>query len=129
MIIHNKELTAYARALRKNMTPWERRLWYCYLRSYQPKFMRQKVLCNYIADFYCAKAKLAIELEGSGHFTEIKRNCDVLCTEAIEKLGIKVIRFNNNDVHHYFDVICSEIDREVKLRVLPAKESKLYKEE
>ena len=55
---HNKQLVPLARALRKNMTKEERRLWYDFLRDYPVRFSRQKVLGRYIADFYSAEAKL-----------------------------------------------------------------------
>ena len=66
---YNKDNIPLARVLRKNMTPWERRLWYDFLRNYPVRFQRQKAIGNYIADFYCAKARLVIELDGGGHYT------------------------------------------------------------
>ena len=65
---YNRENIPLAKALRKNMTPWERKLWYQFLRSYPVRFQRQKAIGNYIADFYCAKAGLVIELDGSQHY-------------------------------------------------------------
>ena len=67
---HNKDIVPTARMLRKNMTKEEKHLWYDFLRTYPIRFSRQKVLGKYIADFYCAEAKLIIELDGSGHYTE-----------------------------------------------------------
>ena len=67
---HNKQLVPLARALRKNMTKEERRLWYDFLRDYPVRFSRQKVLGRYIADFYSAEAKLIIELDGSQHYED-----------------------------------------------------------
>ena len=67
---NNSKLTRNAQTLRKNMTKEERHLWYDYLRSYPIRFQRQKVLGKYIADFYCAEAKLVIELDGSQHYTD-----------------------------------------------------------
>ena len=67
---HNKDIVSTAKMLRKNMTKEENHLWYDFLRTYPVRFSRQKVLGNYIADFYCAEAKLVIELDGSGHHTE-----------------------------------------------------------
>ena len=59
---YNKENIPLAKALRKNMTPWERKLWYEFLRSYPIRFHRQKAIGNYIVDFYCAKIGLVVEL-------------------------------------------------------------------
>ena len=61
---HNKSIVPFAKELRKNMTKEERHLWYDFLREYPTKITRQKVLGKYIADFYCAKANLVIELDG-----------------------------------------------------------------
>ena len=74
---HNKQLVPLAKQLRKEMTKEERHLWYDFLRSYPVRFSRQKVLGKYIADFYCAEAKLVIELDGSQHYEDrnIKKRC------------------------------------------------------
>ena len=58
-----------ARELRKNMTPWERKLWYQFLKDYPVKFLRQKCIDHFIVDFYCFQAKMVIELDGGGHYT------------------------------------------------------------
>ncbi len=65
---HNKELTPLAKQLRREMTKEERHLWYDFLRTYPVRFSRQKALGRYIVDFYSAKAKLVIELDGSQHY-------------------------------------------------------------
>ena len=67
MKTYNKENIPLAKTLRKNMTTWERKLWYEFLRSYPIRFQRQKAIGNYIVDFYCAKVGLVIELHGGGH--------------------------------------------------------------
>ena len=67
---HNRQLTSNAKELRNNMTKEERHLWYDFLRSYPVRFSRQKVLGNYIVDFYSAEAKLVIELDGSQHYDQ-----------------------------------------------------------
>ena len=61
---YNKDNIPLAKALRKNMTPWERKLWYEFLRNYPMRFQRQKAIGNYIVDFYCAKIGLVVELDG-----------------------------------------------------------------
>ena len=73
---HNPSLTERAQTLRKNMTKEERRLWYEYLRNYPYRFRRQITFGNYILDFYCAAAKLAIELDGSQHYEEKGKRYD-----------------------------------------------------
>ena len=68
-----KENVPLAKTLRKNMTPWERKLWFLFLRTYFVRFRRQTIIGNFIVDFYCAKAKLVIELDGGGHPNKCKK--------------------------------------------------------
>ena len=107
---------AYAKRLRKEMTPWERKLWYCFLKNYDVRFQRQKSIGHYIVDFYCAKAALAVELDGGGHYESDAQKMDEIRTRNLEKLGIKVIRFSNRDIDKNFYGVCTVIDREVKNR-------------
>lgn len=74
MLKYNKENIDKAKALRENLTPWERKLWCEFLREYSVRFQRQKTIDNYIVDFYCAKARLVIELDGGGIMMNICRN-------------------------------------------------------
>ena len=81
---YNKENIPLAKALRENMTPWERKLWYDFLHNYPVRFQRQKAIGNYIADFYCAKARLVIELDGGGHYTPEQKRKDKQRTHEFE---------------------------------------------
>ena len=65
---YNKANIPLAKTLRKNMTPWERKLWYEYLRSYPIRFQRQKAIGNYIADFYCGMLLATDHLKENGAF-------------------------------------------------------------
>ena len=111
---HNKKIVPLARALRNNMTKEEKRLWYDFLRTYPVKFSRQKVLGKYIADFYCAKAKIVIELDGSEHFTDNGEKYDMERTAFLEQYELKVIRIPNNEIHKNFAYVCEYIDSIVK---------------
>ncbi len=111
---HNKNLTANAKALRKNMTKEEKHLWYDYLRSYPIRFIRQKVIDNYIADFYCNSARLVIELDGSQHYEEEGMLKDKIRTAIIEERNITVVRIPNNEVNKNFEGVCEYIDILVK---------------
>ena len=111
---HNSALTENARALRKNMTKAERRLWYDFLRDYPVRFLRQKVIDNYIVDFYCHKARLIIELDGSQHYEKEGVLKDKIRTERIESRSLKVIRIPNNEVNENFEGVCEYIDLLVK---------------
>lgn len=114
---HNKELVSYAKELRKNMTREEKHLWYDFLSTYSVRFMRQRVLGKYIADFYCAKAKLVVELDGSQHYTEEAKEYDAQRALYLEQYGIKVLRFLNKDVNDNFDGVCNYIDIVAKNRI------------
>ena len=110
---YNQKLKEKARELRKDMTEQERHLWYCFLKDYPIKIYRQRVIGNYIVDFYCSKAKVVIEIDGSQHYTDEGIDYDDYRTEMIEEFGIKVIRFSNYDVNTNFEGVCLEIDREI----------------
>ena len=111
---HNPELTKNARELRKNMTKEERHLWYDFLRSYPVRFLRQKVIDQYIVDFYCHDAKLVIELDGSQHFEEPGILYDKTRTEGLEKRGLTVLRIPNNEINSNFAGVCEYIDHWIK---------------
>ena len=111
---YNKANIPLAKELRKNMTPWERKLWYDFLRNYPVRFQRQKAIGNYIVDFYCAKAKLVIELDGSGHYEKEQANADAIRTAALEQMELRVIRICNLDVDRNFRGVCEHIDYEVR---------------
>ncbi|MBR4888993.1 MAG: endonuclease domain-containing protein [Clostridia bacterium] len=111
---YNKAHIPLAKELRKNMTPWEQKLWYQYLRNYPVRFQRQKAIGNYIVDFYCAKARLVIELDGGGHYTAEQMSCDALRTKDLEKMDLRVLRVCNSDIDHNFLGVCECIDAAVK---------------
>ncbi len=114
---HNKELTANARTLRKNMTKEERHLWYDFLRNYDIKFFRQRVIDGFIVDFYCHSARLVIELDGSQHYSEDGVIKDKIRTEIIEKRNLTVLRIPNNYVNNNFREVCEYIDNIVKQKL------------
>ena len=111
---HNKAIIPLAQNLRKNMTKEERRLWYDFLRDYPIKFSRQKVLGKYIVDFYSAKAKIIIELDGSQHYDKEGISKDGERTAYLEEYGLKVLRIPNNQVNENFRGVCEYIENEVK---------------
>lgn len=111
---HNKKLVPLAKSLRKNMTKEERHLWYDFLRNYHIRFIRQKILGRYIADFYCAKANLVIELDGSQHYENNGNAYDEERTEYLKGYGITVVRISNIDIMRNFEGVCMYIDDMVK---------------
>ena len=115
----NNDLLNYARKLRKDMTKEERKLWYECLRERPERYYRQRIIGNYIVDFYCASLKLAIELDGSQHFENEGLVYDAKRTAYLKSLDIEVIRFANNDVSQRFDRVCEAI--EIKVREMEEK--------
>ncbi len=111
------DLKKNARSLRRNMTEQERRIWYGFLRKYPVRFYRQRVIDNYIVDFYCSKAKLVIELDGSQHYTPEGQEYDFSRTESLKAHKLEVLRISNGDVAHHFHEVCEYIDQRVKERM------------
>ena len=114
---YNKKLNPAVRSLRKEMTPQEKCLWYDYLCDYPIKFYRQRVISNFIVDFYCPHAKLVIELDGSQHYIEDNIIYDNERTMILESLGIRVLRFPNGDIDKNFKNVCKIIHENVKMYI------------
>ncbi|MBE6748789.1 MAG: endonuclease domain-containing protein [Ruminococcaceae bacterium] len=88
--------------MRKNPTDEEKKIWYGLLRYITPKFHRQKIIGNYIADFYCHKLKLVIEIDGGQHNSDENLIYDKIRTEYMNEFGYKVLRLSNNDITYDF---------------------------
>ena len=101
--IHNKHLTPNAQALRRNMTPEEKHLWYDFLKRLPMPVKRQKVIGTYIVDFYIADGQIAIELDGLQHTTPEHREKDAARDSALCALGITVLRYRNDDIRRGFE--------------------------
>ncbi len=114
---HNPALTNNARSLRKNMTKEERHLWYDFLRSYRVRFLRQKVIDTFIADFYCHQARLVIELDGSQHYSPQGLLKEQIRTEKMEQRGLTVLHIPNNAVNQNFRGVCEYIDYLVQIAI------------
>ena len=112
----NQNNTPLSQKLRKNQTKEEAKLWYQFLRKYSAQFRRQYKIGNYIVDFYCHQAKLAVELDGSGHYEPEQMRKDWERTQYINQQGVMVLRFTNTDVQQNFYGVCSCIDQTVKSR-------------
>ncbi len=108
---------AHAKAMRKDMTPWERKLWYRFLKDYPLRFQRQKPIGHYIVDFFCAKANLIVELDGGGHYDPQAHKEDQARAQELESIGYKVIRFCNLDIDKNFYGVCTVIDEEVRKQI------------
>ncbi len=95
--------------LRKEMTPEERILWYRFLKKLPVTVNRQRVIGNYIVDFYCASAKLVIELDGLQHGEDSVAEYDRKRDKYLTDLGLRVIRFSNYDIRRNFRGVCQSI--------------------
>ena len=110
---YDKKLTATSKALRKNMTPQERRLWYEFLKDLPVTVHRQKPIGNYIVDFYIASSKTAIELDGSQHYSRLGQAEDKKRDKELKALGITVLRYTNLEVNQNFMGVCEDIRNKI----------------
>ncbi len=102
------------------MTKEERHLWYDFLKLQPQVFNRQKVLGKYIVDFYCAEARLVIELDGSQHCEADGIEKDTERDGYLQGLGLTVLRYSNLEVMRNFEGICEDILQQLKFkRCLP----------
>ncbi len=105
----NNDLLENARKLREDMTPQERKLWYLFLQKYPVKVYKQRIIGPYIVDFYCASAKLVIEVDGSQHYDEEAQKRDAERTAYLNRLGLTVVRYSNADINCRFEQVCQQI--------------------
>ena len=105
-----------ARRLRREMTPHERKLWYLFLRKYPVKIYKQRIIGKFIVDFYCASAKLVIEVDGSQHYEPQGMAYDVERSAFLSALGLDVLRFSNRDIDRDFRGVCEQIDLTIQYR-------------
>ena len=113
----DKTLIKYSQNLRKNMTKEERHLWYDFLKNLPITVNRQRVIGQYIADFYISDVKTVIEIDGSQHYEEDGQNKDAVRDEFFENQGIKVLRYSNLDLNRNFDLVCQDILNNIKDRI------------
>ena len=113
---YQQSLIHRAKELRKAATPQENHLWYDFLRNCPVRFQRQKTIDSFIVDFYCASAKLVIEIDGSQHYTEQGQSYDRERSAALEKYGLFVLRFSNREINTQFSEVCEKIMNTVEAR-------------
>ena len=112
----NNYILPIAKRLRKEMTPHERKLWYMFLRRYPVKIYKQRIISSFIVDFYCASARLVIEIDGSQHYSEKGMEYDKERSKVLEAYDLLVLRFSNYEIDMYFNEVCQVIDRTIKER-------------
>ena len=106
-----------ARRLRREMTPHERKLWYLFLRKYPVKIYKQRIIGKFIVDFYCASARLVIELDGSQHYEPQGLAYDAERSQFLISLGLEILRFSNRDIDRDFRNVCEQIDLIIQKRL------------
>ena len=106
-----------ARRLRREMTPHERKLWYLFLRKYPVKIYKQRIIGRFIVDFYCASAKLVIEVDGSQHYEPQGIAYDEERSTFLSALDLVVLRFSNRDIDRDFHGVCEQIDIAIQNRL------------
>ncbi|MDO4867195.1 MAG: endonuclease domain-containing protein [Clostridia bacterium] len=112
--LYDHQNKRFAQKLRREMTPQERFLWYGFLKTCSAQFRRQKQFGPYIADFYCADAKLVIELDGSQHYEGEAIASDQERDAYLSGLGLLVLRYSNADVNRNFKAVCEDIMKYLK---------------
>ena len=113
----NAKMLNVAKMLRRNMTRQEKHLWYDFLQHYPIKIYKQRIIDDYIVDFYCHSARLVIEIDGSQHYTKQGKIYDESRTDILEKYGLYVLRFSNKDINEKFEGVCYMIDKTIKERI------------
>ena len=111
---YNKKLIPIAKDLRNNATRQENHLWYDFLRTYPIRFQRQKTIDEFVVDFYCHKAGLVIELDGSQHYTDNGIISDERRTQILNKYNLDVLRFSNLDIDKNFTGVCAMIEEKIR---------------
>lgn len=99
------------------MTRHENHLWYDFLQHYPIKIYKQRIIDDFIADFYCYRARLVIELDGSQHGTPQGKTHDEARTRVLETYGLYVLRISNRDVDEKFEGVCKLIDQTIRERI------------
>ena len=124
---YEKKNIPLAKDLRRDMTKWEKHLWYDFLAGFPIRFQRQKAIGPYIADFYCHDAALVIELDGKHHYQdEATSQNDLVRQQKLKDLGLLVLRFTNSDLENNLSSVCKSIHSTVESRLnktLPLSES------
>ena len=108
---YDKKLKSRADELRKNMTQQEWNLWYFYLRNHRLKWYRQRIIDRFIVDFYCHASKLVIEIDGKQHYTDQGIVYDTERTQVLQRYGLKVLRYTNQQLECNFQEVCWDIEK------------------
>ena len=126
--LRNERLKPFSRKMRREMTKEERHLWYDFLKGLSVTVHRQKILGNYIADFYIASKKLVIELDGSQHYMDEGVRSDRDRDAWMRENGITVLRYTNLQISREFAAVCEDILKHLEDTSSPPAAELLLKE-
>ena len=118
---YNKNLVGNAQELRKNMTPEEKQLWYQFLKKLPLTVNRQKNIGDYIVDFFIARKRLAIEIDGRQHLLPEHKTADRIRDDYLKSLGITVLRYDNRSINNNFNAVCNDILKHLGLTAMDLK--------
>ena len=121
---YNEKLVPNAQALRKNMTPEEKHLWYDFLKRLPVTVNRQKNIGDYIVDFYISSADIVIEIDGRQHILPEHREADKKRDNDMRMLGNVVLRYTNEDIHERFNAVCEDIMKHMGIGIQDLKPKK-----
>ena len=106
-----------ARRLRREMTPHERKLCYLFLRKYPVKIYKQRIIGRFIVDFYCASAKLVVEVDGSQHYEPQGIAYDEERSAFLLAPDLEPLRLSTRDIDRDFRGVCEQIDIAIQTRL------------
>ena len=116
-VVKNLKMLETARNLRHTMTPQERKLWYAFLKDYPVKIYKQRIIESFVVDFYCASARLVIEIDGQIHFLNDQQYHDTCRDERISAYGLEILRVSNDDIDYHFPSVCNRIAAAIQNRI------------
>ena len=113
---YNPKLKERATKMRNNSTKGEVKFWCELLRKRKSgyQFYRQKIIYHYIVDFYCAKLKMVVEIDGTSH--KGKEEYDRNREDELNQLGLKVVRYEDLDVLNNFHLVEKDFKQQIKIR-------------
>ena len=118
---YNKNLVHLAQELRKNMTEEEHKLWFYFLKRLPFTVNRQKIIGNYIVDFFIASKRTIIEIDGSQHYFDKGKEADKIRDNELRSLGYTVLRYSNRDINYCYDSVCENLANKLNVTVMDLK--------
>ena len=104
-----KFLLKKSKELRNNMTKEERKLWYEFLKDLPLTIKRQKIIDNYIVDFYCFEKRTIIEIDGGQHYIPEGKEKDKVRDEYLKEQGYITLRYTDSEVNNNFEGVCQDL--------------------